>query len=107
MTDAIKLDRDQIISRATYAKQFLDTEMAKRVFSEVRADLSTAWQATAAGERDRREEYYAMLLGVSAFEAKLDAWVQDGVKAQADIDAENRDRAVSDINRSGRDRAVT
>lgn len=98
MTEAIPLDRDRIILRAANAKQFLGQEMVRTLFAEIRADAATAWQNTAANEREAREEYYTILLGLKALEAKLETWVQDGVKAQADIDFENRARGVNAIN---------
>jgi hypothetical protein len=93
------LDRDQRVSRGRRAAEFLASDTVQEITTDVEADITEAWKRTAALDVDGRETLFRTLLGLHGLKGKLQAWVDDGIMAQSEIDQKNRERQTADINR--------
>ena len=78
------------IVKANKIEEFLSQDYVKSAWVSVEADIFRMWALTKTHEQEKREEYYRELHGLRAVKARLQKWVNEGKKAEAELEVEKR-----------------
>lgn len=74
------------IARAERVRLALENEEIKTAFEDVKNDIYLLWEKTASNQEDERERLYRELHGLKAVRTRLSRAIQEGKKAQVEID---------------------
>ncbi|MDX1300205.1 MAG: hypothetical protein R3260_18485 [Pseudomonas sp.] len=80
----------QTIIKGKQIKELLENDDVRAAWEDVQADIVKMWMATKTGEQETREALYREVHGLKALQARLQRWVNEGKKAEAELEADKR-----------------
>ena len=73
------------IIKGDRVQRLLDDQDVQEALTAVEAELHAMWASTKSEDQAKREELYRELHGLSALKARLQRFVNDGIKARQEL----------------------